>query len=93
MLPQNGKSTLAGPQLTSFTGTKVQILTQLEEAAAQPCEAGLTSFTGTKVQILTQLEEAAAQPSEARIPLERQGCDDSCRCAAAAKLNMCLSLS
>ena len=38
-------------RLLSFTGTKVQILTQL---APQPLVLSLLAFTGTKVQILTQ---------------------------------------
>ncbi len=38
---------------TCFTGTKVQILTQLREQGSDE----YTCFTGTKVQIVTQLRE------------------------------------
>ena len=57
------KSRKAGkvnPELTCFTGTSVQMLTQTEELRAGtqfPC------FTGTKVQMLTQKEELRAGSS------------------------------
>jgi tyrosine-protein phosphatase YwqE len=51
-------------QFTSFTGTKVRILTLqlVEQASADALSASqFTSFTGTKVQILTlQLVEQAS---------------------------------
>jgi hypothetical protein len=45
-------SATAGPQFTCFAGTKVHILTQLQQARSR---RALACFTGTKVHILTQL--------------------------------------
>jgi hypothetical protein len=74
----------AGTQFTSFTGTKVQILTQLlgqkwsdleqyASCAHHLTGTQFTGFTGTKVQILTLLEEVPVADARGR-QLHRYTC-------------------
>jgi hypothetical protein len=54
-----------GTHFTGFTGTKVQILTQLRHLDGvhrRDTGAHFTCFTGTKVQILTQMREGIQLP-------------------------------